>query len=124
MVEMSESGSGKGLGWVTGGYSTQAELYPLSFLLDRTSPNSPIWIGSVPTRPVAPPHTHAYHTVHKHIRDEMRYCFNAHFQPEQDTHVDLDTYRYLQALKSIGATLLLQLCRSTIKLIRRAKVLA
>ncbi len=26
----------------------------------------------------------------------MKHCFNTHFQPKQDTHVDFETYRYLQ----------------------------
>ena len=55
---------------------------------------------------------------HKHLRVEMADCFNAHLQPKQDPHVDLDIYRYLQALKSIGATLLSLPCRSTLLAIR------
>jgi hypothetical protein len=35
----------------------------------------------------------------------MNHCFNAHFQPKQDTHVDFDTYLYLQAVTT-GAAML------------------
>ena len=37
---------------------------------------------------------------HKHLRKRMEHCFNAHFQPKQDTHVDFNTCHYLQDVES------------------------
>lgn len=53
------------------------------------------------------PHAWKQHEwiVHKHLRKGIKYCFNAHFQPKQDTHVDFDTCRCLQDLQIVARIL-------------------